>query len=126
MATDDPTTPPPDGWYWLQRPNGDLEVVQVWSGMISVIDGDDEGFRLEGWPDSRFGLTLMEGRLLGRIPEPQPGALDHADLLRRYVRLVVQEEGFDFLPRLGFGGNDVKFNDDELALLARLSEEAMS
>jgi len=151
--------------------------------MISVIDGDEEVFRLEGWPDSWFGLALMEGRLLGRIPEPQPGAVDHAapdraihapswpltrheaalriaaelggvlvmvgadfyvdhggvtlkkiefpadsvdhaDLLRRYVRLVVQSEGSDLLKRAGTGGVDATFSADELALLARLSEDA--
>jgi hypothetical protein len=53
-------------------------------------------------------------------------AIDHADLLRRYVRLVVQSEGSDLLKRAGTGGVDATFSADELALLGRLSEEAMS
>jgi len=46
------------------------------------------------------------------------------DLLRRYVRLVVQSEGSDLLKRAGTGGVDATFSADELALLARLSEDA--
>jgi hypothetical protein len=135
MAEQD-ATPPPDGFYWFERPNRDLEVVQVDHGEISVIDGNDEGFRLESWPEGRYRLRVLEGRLLRRVNEPPTEQemrnilavytrlIDHADLLRRYVRLVVQEEGYDFLPRLGSAGNDVQFNAEELALLTRLSEEA--
>jgi hypothetical protein len=54
-----------------------------------------------------------------------PDVIDHADLLRRYMRLVVQSEGSDLLKRAGTGGVDATFTPDELALLARLSEEAM-
>lgn len=73
MAEHD-ATPPPDGFYWFERPNRDLEVVLVERGEISVIDGDDEQFRLESWPEGRYKLSVIEGRLLGRIPEPNSAA----------------------------------------------------
>jgi hypothetical protein len=51
-------------------------------------------------------------------------AIDHADLLRRYVRLVVSAEGWDFLETVGLNSS-VKFSDAEMALLRQMSEEAM-
>lgn len=178
MADQD-RTPPPDGFYWFERPNRDAEVVQVESGEISVIDGDDEAFRLESWPEGRYRLSVIEGRLLGRIPEPGQfpaievlqaairetwrwavagtedrrndppprevpehaietivsnvraeldlwDAIDHADLLRRYVALVVAEEGYDYTERLhgGRSVDGITFTPEELAHLKALTAAA--
>lgn len=46
------------------------------------------------------------------------------DLLRRYMRLVINEEGWDFLRNYPSHSCDVKFSPPELKTLRELSEEA--
>lgn len=175
MAEQD-RTPPPDGFHWFQDGDGRLEVVQVAEGMM-MHTGTDQHSRLASWPARDGGWPgVLDGRLLGRIPEPGPVArmifpiteengqpatlqmrlgpsmppadvpgmldslrrleaddaeqaeptpIDHADLLRRYVALVVAAEGSDFLSRLGDGPTaGVTFTPEELAHLKALSAAA--
>jgi hypothetical protein len=67
---------------------------------------------------------------LGTIQHGEPMETERVpyvelDLLRRYVRLIVQSEGSDLLQRIDGGfGVDVHFSPAELALLSKLSEEA--
>lgn len=63
------------------------------------------------------------GALQDCIPEPTP--INHADLLRRYVALVVAAEGFDFLGRVGDGPTaGITFTPEEMAHLKALSAAA--
>lgn len=57
--------------------------------------------------------------------DPTPPPIDHADLLRRYVALVVAAEGYDFLDRVGDGATaGISFAPEELAHLKALSAAA--
>ena len=59
-------------------------------------------------------------------PIVQSGAINHADLLRRYVALVVAEEGYDYTERLhgGRSVDGITFTPEELAHLKALSAAA--
>ena len=49
--------------------------------------------------------------------------MDYRELLKRYMRLVMDSEGSDFLLHSGDYGN-IELTDDELTELEKISQEA--
>jgi len=49
--------------------------------------------------------------------------MDYRELLKKYMRHVVQSEGIDFTDRLHEFSDSVQFNEEEAAELKAISEE---
>jgi hypothetical protein len=64
----DATQPLPDGWYWYEEVNGDLEVIEVDGGTV-YRTGSDVSTRLAAWPD-KGEFHVLEGRVICRVEPP--------------------------------------------------------
>jgi hypothetical protein len=45
------------------------------------------------------------------------------NLFKRYIQHVVDCEGVNFLDKIHFNGNSIKFTDDEIEFLNKLAED---
>lgn len=97
--------------------------------MNQPLDYIDPWWKRIGCMTEQKAMTGEEAAMCDEIRDlreaitPDPDAINHLELLKKYMRHVAEEEGIDFTRRLNSDDNETRFTDDEVEELERISQE---